>query len=413
MVYIEVTDDNGDGSGTYGTYTDEATGNTEDLPELRAATITSDSAAIIHVTPFTEMAVDWAENRSGKTIASDMAEANTLVATQFGLGASFDIIGTSPSSDTLYKLALAGISQTIKNGSLLDLSAFFTTYNTDLQDDTLATGSASNQENFLKGVSNYYVSENLTTNDATKIATNASDSIYWVNSTVTPTGTPANVDTPIIITIQGIDADGNNLTSDKADFKLIFKDNSGTLITSGLTVTDNADTTINPDSNNEYAPVYTINGQYVAKITSSNAETITVSCKSGNTEISILPQLDITFEAVLSLVKSTISFTDNNTTAVNKTAGTTITIQFYDTKDNPIDIKPTDTLEIVYSKTDGTTITLNPVSPYQHDTVGSGTYTTVMTSDTAQASDVYFKLNGNRHKDSGGASITTEITFVD
>ncbi|OQY02079.1 MAG: hypothetical protein B6I26_01770 [Desulfobacteraceae bacterium 4572_130] len=115
--------------------------------------------------------------------------------------------------------------------------------------------------------------------------------------------------------------------SDKANFILVFKNSGGTVITSGLTVTDNAGTTINPDSNNEYAPVYTSNGQYVAKITSSNAETITVSCKSGDTEISISPQLEITFEAVLSLVKSTISFTGDKSN-INKTTGTTITSQF-------------------------------------------------------------------------------------
>lgn len=107
-----------------GSYTDEATGKLIPLDKpLRAALASSAAATKIAVTPLTELAVQKAEQKTGKLSSSNIIEGNKLVSDIF----KFDIISTQPIEPTDaaaiaaaeqnrkdYTLALAALSQLSK-----------------------------------------------------------------------------------------------------------------------------------------------------------------------------------------------------------------------------------------------------------------------------------------------------------
>ena len=110
---------------TGGTYTDEATGQTTNAPDVRAAKIYSGTGDFtILVSPVSEIAYQLATNAGG--LAANIADKNTQTATAFGLG-DIDFITTIPTdlnttvaaNDDAGKfgLVLAAISQMGENSN--------------------------------------------------------------------------------------------------------------------------------------------------------------------------------------------------------------------------------------------------------------------------------------------------------
>lgn len=124
-----------------GTYTDEATGATLPNPGLKAALPSASGSVQVAITPLTDVAFKQMSSAGGGFSSANITKYNAVVSTAFGV----DIIGTQPVNATNatqvggakqsaidYGVALAAISQMVKNGNATDVKDAISRIKNDL-----------------------------------------------------------------------------------------------------------------------------------------------------------------------------------------------------------------------------------------------------------------------------------------
>lgn len=166
-----------------GTYTDEATGVADKPgPTLRAAIAEVTKSVSVAITPLTEVAVSNADTLT----TANIQKANSLVSAMVGV----DIINTKPanvlSSDSSsatvdevsYGLALAAISQMIKDGAATDVVNAIANMKEDLSDGKLDTIGS----DLSSAITNFYVNGNNKTGVTDDQMTKLDDSVSYVTN---------------------------------------------------------------------------------------------------------------------------------------------------------------------------------------------------------------------------------------
>ena len=185
-VLVEVTD---------GTYTDEATGDTgKPNPGFKAALAGVSGDVSVAVTPLTDIAVSYA----GTLTKDNIDKGNSMVSAMAGI----DIVKTMPANvissedaskatvdEIAYGLALASISQMIKDGKAAGVSEAISAIKTDLSDGKLDTTGS----DLLSALISFYGNTNNKTGVTNANLTKLDDAISYVkDNSITPPATNAS-----------------------------------------------------------------------------------------------------------------------------------------------------------------------------------------------------------------------------